>query len=128
MSRVLVQTSDIAGFFDRARMVAQKADRGEFIEEKITLSFEDPKQMFAVLSEQRRRLMQEVMLEPKTISELSRKLHRKREVITKDISLLERAGLVVSRKQSNPGHGIQKLVSAVAAKIEMLATLEAAQM
>lgn len=66
MRKVSVQISDIAGFFDRARLVAQKADRGEIIEEKITLSFEDPQQMFSVLSEQHRRLMQEVVREPKT--------------------------------------------------------------
>ena len=69
MSKVLVQTSDTAVFFDRARTAAQKADRGDFFEEKLTLSFEDPQRMFAVLSEQRRRLMLEVMREPKTINE-----------------------------------------------------------
>ena len=126
MSKVLVQTSDAVGFFDRARAVAQKADRGDFFEEKLTLSFEDPQRMFAVLSEQRRRLMLEVMREPKTINELSKSLHRNRSSIAKDVGLLERAGLVTSHKQPNPGHGVQRLVCAVAAKIEVSATLEAA--
>jgi predicted transcriptional regulator len=127
MSNVLLKTSDVAGFFDRARTAAQKADRGDFFEEKLTLSFEDPKRMFAVLSEQRRRLMSEVMREPKTISELSKRLHRNRSTITKDVGVLERAGLVRSHKQPNPaGHGVQKLVCALAAKIEVSATLEAA--
>jgi predicted transcriptional regulator len=126
MSKVLVQTSDAVGFFDRARAVAQKADRGDFFEEKLTLSFEEPKRMFEVLSEQRRRLMSEVMREPKTINELSKSLHRNRSSIAKDVGLLERAGLVTSHKQPNPGHGVQRLVCAVAAKIEVSATLEAA--
>ena len=126
MSKVLVQTSDTAAFFDRARTAAQKADRGDFFEEKLTLSFEDPQRMFAVLSEQRRRLMLEVMREPKTINELSKSLHRNRSSITKDVGVLERAGLVKSSKQSNPGHGVQTLVCALAAKIEVSATLEAA--
>jgi len=126
MSNVLVQTSDTAAFFDRARTAAQKADRGDFFEEKLTLSFEDPKRMFAVLSEQRRRLMLEVMREPKTISELAKRLNRNRSTITKDVGVLERAGLVKSTKQSNPGHGVQKLVCALAAKIEVSTTLEAA--
>ena len=79
--------------------------------------------MFTVLSEARRRLMLEIMREPRTISELSDRLHRDRAAVTKDISLLERLGLVVSQRQSNPGHGIQKIVRAVAARIEMVATL-----
>jgi len=79
--------------------------------------------MFAVLSEGRRRLMLEVMHEPRTINELSRRLHRNRSAISKDVGLLEKAGLLVSQRQANPGHGIQKVVRSVAPRIEMVATL-----
>jgi predicted transcriptional regulator len=123
MTKVVIRTDEIAGFFDRARAAAKRADRGEKFEGKVTLSFEDPQRMFTVLSEGRRRLMLEVMHEPKSISELSQRLHRNRAAITKDISLLERVGLVVSERQNNPGHGIQKVVRSVAPKIEMVATL-----
>ena len=92
-------------------------------EGKVTLSFEDPQQMFSVLSEARRRLMLEVMREPKTINELSKRLHRNRSTVTKDVGLLERVGLLVSQREANPGHGIQKVVRSVAPKIEMVATL-----
>src|SRR5665811_1013836 len=90
---------------------------------KVTLSFEDPQRMFTVLSEERRRLMSEVMHEPKTINELTSRLRRNRSAITKDVGMLERMGLIVSSRQSNPGHGIQKLVQSIAPKIEMVATL-----
>jgi predicted transcriptional regulator len=93
------------------------------VEGKVTLSFEDPQQMFTVLSEQHRRLMSEVMHEPKTINELTSRLRRNRSSITKDVGLLEKLGLIVSSRQSAPGHGIQKLVQSVAPKIEMVATL-----
>ena len=79
--------------------------------------------MIAVLSEGRRRLMLEVMHEPRTINELSRRLHRNRSAISKDVGLLEKAGLLVSQRQANPGHGIQKVVRSVAPRIEMVATL-----
>ena len=79
--------------------------------------------MFTVPSEARRRLMLEVMHQPKTINELTHRLQRKRSSITKDIGLLEKLGLLVSHRQANPGHGIQKLVQSVAPKIEMVATL-----
>lgn len=123
MAKVVIRTDDVAGFFARAKDAARRADRGMPCEGKVTLSFEDPQQMFNVLSEARRRLMLEVMREPRTISELSKRLHRNRSTVTKDVGLLERMGLLVSHRQVNPGHGIQKVVRSVAAKIEMVATL-----
>ena len=123
MTKIVIRTDDVAEFFSRAGDAARRADRGKVFEGKVTLSFEDPQQMFTVLSEARRRLMLEVMHEPKTINELSHRLHRNRSAITKDVGLLEKMGLLVSQRQSNPGHGIQKVVRSVALKIEMVATL-----
>ena len=113
----------MAGFFSRAEDAALRAERGGPFEGGITLSFEDPQRMLTVLSEARRRLMREVMQEPRTIDELSHRLHRHRSAITKDVGLLEQVGLLVSQRQANPGHGIQKVVRAVAREIEMVATL-----
>ena len=123
MTKVIIRTDDVDGFFARAKDAARRADRGQPFENKITLAFEDPQRMFTVLSEARRRLMLEVMHEPKSINELSQSLHRNRSAITKDVGLLERFGLLVTQRQANPGHGIQKVVRSVASKIEMVATL-----
>lgn len=124
MTKVIIRTDDVAGFFARAKDAARRADRGEAFEEgKVTLSFEDPQRMFALLSEARRRLMLEVLHEPRTINELSQRLHRDRSAITKDVGLLEKMGLLVSQRQCNPGHGIQKFVRSVAPRIELVATL-----
>ncbi len=123
MTQVIIRTDPVKGFFDRARKAAQKADRSESLKKSATFSFEDPQEMFMVLSQARRRLMLEVMDEPKTITQLTAKLHRERSAITKDIGLLEKLGLLVSQKRSNPGHGVEKLVRAVAPKIELIASL-----
>jgi predicted transcriptional regulator len=123
MTKVIIRTDDVEGFFARAKDAARRADRGQAFEGKVTLSFEDPQRMFTVLSEARRRLMLEVMHEPRTINELTHRLHRNRSAITKDVGLLEKVGLLVSQRQANPGHGIQKMVRSVAPKIEMVATL-----
>ena len=124
MTKLVTRTDDVAGFFSRAKEAARQADRGEAFEGRVTLSFEDPQRMFTVLSQARRRLMLEVMREPRTISELSQRLHRNRSTVTKDVGLLERAGLLVSQRRANPaGHGVQKIVLSVGAKIEMVATL-----
>jgi predicted transcriptional regulator len=123
MSKVIVRTGSTSHFFARAKTAARRADQGQRLEKCVTFSFEDPQRMFSVLSEARRQLMLEVMQEPKTISELSQKLHRNRAAITKDIGMLEKLGLVVATRQTNPGHGIQKVVRSIAPKIEMVATL-----
>ena len=123
MTKVVIRNDDVEGFFVRAKDAARRADRGQAFEGKVTLSFEDPQRMFTVLSEARRRLMLEVMHEPRTINELTQRLHRNRSAITKDVGLLEKVGLVVSQRLANPGHGIQKVVRSIAPKIEMVATL-----
>jgi predicted transcriptional regulator len=123
MTKMIIRTDTVEGFFDRAKKAAQKSDRGESFKKSATFSFEDPQEMFMVLSEARRRLMLEVMNEPKTITQLTHKLHRDRSAINKDIGLLEKIGLLVTQKISNPGHGIEKRVQTVAPKIEMIATL-----
>ncbi len=123
MTKVVVRSDSVDDFFARAKDAARRADRGERFDGCVTFSFEDPQRMFAVLSEARRRLMLEVMHEPKTISQLSSRLHRNRSAVTKDVGMLEKLGLIVSNRQVNPGHGIQKVVKAVAPKIEMVATL-----
>lgn len=123
MSKVVVRTDDVAGFFARAQAAAQRADEGRAFTGQVTLSFEDPQRMFAVLSATRRQLMLEVMREPKTISQLTARLHRNRSAITNDVGMLEGLGLLVSDRETHPGHGIQKVVRAVAPKIELVATL-----
>ena len=71
MTKVVVRTGDFSEFFSRAKNAARRADQGEPFDGRVTLSFEDPQRMFAVLSAARCRLMIEVMNEPRTISQLS---------------------------------------------------------
>lgn len=123
MSKVVIRTDTGDAFFARAKDTARRADQGQDFDGKVTLSFEDPQRMFTVLSEERRRLMREVMREPQTIKDLTSRLHRNRSAIAKDVGLLERIGLVVSSRQPNPGHGFQKVVRSIAPKIELVATL-----
>ena len=123
MSKVIVRSGDTEGFFKRARQAARRADQGLAVEGTVTLTYEDPQVMFTLLSDVRRQIMLQVMTESKTISELSRCLRRDRSSVSKDLSVLERQGLIVSRRESNPGHGVQKSVRAVAPRIEVMAVL-----
>lgn len=49
MTKVVIRTDEVAGFFLRAKEVARRADQRQSFEEKVTLSFEDPQRMFTVL-------------------------------------------------------------------------------
>jgi hypothetical protein len=57
------------------------------------------------------------------IASVTKRSHFYRSAITKDVGLLEKFGLIVSNREANPGHGIQKMVRTVAPKIELMATL-----
>jgi len=81
MTKGMIRTDQVEGFFDRARKAAQKADRGESFKRTAIFSFEDPQDMFTVLLKSLRRLLLEVMNEPKTMTQLTLKLHRERSAI-----------------------------------------------
>jgi predicted transcriptional regulator len=121
MTRAVLRVDDVDGFLSRAREAAQRADRGQALDQRVTLSFEDSQRMFTVLSAARRRLMVEVMRGSCSIADLSRRLHRQRASVTKDVRLLELSGLVVSRRELNPGHRVHKVVRAVAPTIDIVA-------
>ena len=55
--KVIIRTESLEEFLVQARDTAQKVDRGEFLDESVTFSFEDSREMYKVLSEVRRRRM-----------------------------------------------------------------------
>lgn len=122
--RVVIRTGDEAEFFAAAKDAARRADQGEPFEGTITLSFEDPRRLLEVLTRNRQALVREVMRQPDTIPDLAKRLGRDRISVTKDVSLLEKLGVVQSERVSNPGHGINKLVRPVARRVELVSVIE----
>ena len=122
--RVIIRTSDEQDFFAAAKDAARRADRGEPFDGTITLSFEDTRRMFEVLTQNRQALVREVMRQPDTIPDLAKRLGRDRISVSKDVSLLEKVGVVLSERVSNPGHGIHKLVRPVARRVELVSVIE----
>ena len=122
--QVTVRTGTADDFFELSKDAARRMDRGERMRGIVTLIFEDPRRMFAVLSDERRRLMRALLKAPQSVGELTQALKRDRAMVAKDVRALEEAGLVVTRRAPNPGHGVRTLVAPVAARIELVATLE----
>jgi len=86
---------DVNRIFDNP----QAAERE--VAHRVYVSIEDlPK----VLSGERVRLIHEIRRRQYTIGELASKLHRKRENISRDLSLLQRYGIVEMRKSGRERH------------------------
>ena len=122
-NKLTVRTGTAEDFFALAKDAARRIDRGDRMRGTVTLLFEDPGRMFAVLSEERRRLMRAVLRSPQTLAQLTHALKRDRAAVTKDVQMLEVAGLVVTQREPNPGHGVRTLVAPTARRIELVATL-----
>lgn len=58
-----------------------------------------------------------------TLSNLAVKLKRDRKAVIRDVTLLEKLGLLRILTQPNPGHGIVKVVEPLAKKYHVAATL-----
>ena len=123
MTTLLIRTDSVDSFFARARNAARKADCGENFMEKMTITFEDPQQMFMVLSVARRRIMIEVMKKPQTIKDLVHNLNRNRSTIVRDIHFLERKGLLICQESSAECNAREKIIRSVAPRIELVAML-----
>lgn len=119
--KVIIQQEGFDAFLDRVRDKTRRADRGEEIPNATIISFSSADDLLETLTPQRKRLLEAVLVEYKSISVLQDELHRARSAITRDISLLERLGLLITQFVSNPGHGQRKEVRAAARKIELKA-------
>lgn len=122
-TKVVLKTGSTEEFFGRLRERAKKLDRGETLPAGITISFEDPMEMLKVLSSERVRLLRRVKEESQQISALATGLKRDVRAVSRDVSLLEKAGLLRTSYQANPGHGRLKVVEPVAQEYKLVASL-----
>jgi predicted transcriptional regulator len=122
-SRINLKVDSTEGFFNRLRERAKKLDRGETLPSEITISFEDPMDLLKVLTAERVRLLRRVKEESQQISVLAIGLSRDLRAVSRDVSLLEKAGLLRTSYQANPGHGRLKIVEPVAQEYKLVASL-----
>lgn len=99
------------------------ADAGKALPEEHTITFEDPLEMVRTLSAARIVLLRAVKMYPGSITSLSTRLKRDRSAVTRDVAILEKAGLVTVEQKVLPGHGQMKEVKATALRLKLEAFL-----
>jgi predicted transcriptional regulator len=123
-TKVTVAIGGLDEYVKRSTERARKIDRGEAIKPEINITFADPADLLAVLAAERRRLLHTLRKQKVTISVsgLAEILGRDRKAVARDVELLESHGLLRTRRETNPGHGVNTLVEPLAKKYHLTAT------
>lgn len=122
-SKVSIKTGSVDEFFKSVRENAKKIDRGEAIEPGITITFEDPLEMLQFLSAERVRLLRKTKSGALPIAHLASQLKRDLRAVSRDVTRLEKAGLLRTSYRTNPGHGRCKIVEPVAREFVLTASI-----
>lgn len=122
-NKIKIATASADEFFGRVLHNARKLDRGEDIEPGITITFEDPLEMLEILTSKRLRLLREAKSGAVPIASLASQLKRDIRAVSRDVSRLEKAGLLRTSYQTNPGHGRFKVVEPVAKEFVLTASI-----
>ena len=121
--KLKINMDGFEGYAKRAAARARKLDRRERIKAEVTITFDNPLAMLEVLTAERIRLVQKVRTKSSSISALAAALGRDPKSVRRDVLKLERAGVVRTREQINPGHGRVKVVEPVARECQLTAVL-----
>jgi predicted transcriptional regulator len=119
--KLVVSTGGLAGYERRALKRARKLDRGEPIRPQANIVFDDPLAMVEVLTPERLRLVRKIRRKSASISALAAALNRDPKSVRRDVLKLERAGVVRTREEVNPGHGRVRIVEPIAREYRLTA-------
>jgi predicted transcriptional regulator len=124
MNSVKVSSGSVEDFFKRSHERAVKLDRKEKLPTDFRITFEDPADLMRALSAQRVKMLQVVKRNARpTVTKLATMLKRDRKSVTRDVVVLEKLGLIRTKTEVNPGHGVVKVVEPLAKKYHLTATL-----
>jgi len=121
--KTTIRTDGFEGYANRAASRARRLDRSEPVEAEITLTFADPLDLLEVLTANRLRLVEAARKQKHSLSSLAAALKRDPKSVRRDVVKLERAGMLRTYEESNPGHGRVRIVEPIAESVELRATL-----
>ncbi|HWG22376.1 MAG TPA: HTH domain-containing protein [Terracidiphilus sp.] len=112
--KTMIYTDGMGGWAKRAGVRAKAADEGRRIPPSRGITFESPADMVRLLTPTRLNLLQAVKKRTVSIQELAGELGRDVSAVRRDVTALEKFGIVSSRHIVNPGHGRVRVISAPA--------------
>ena len=124
---VKLETGTVDEFFERSKVRAKKLDRGGKLPAEFRITFEDPSDLLRVLSAERLRVLRTIRTirtrTKPTVSGLAIILKRDRRAVSRDVKLLEGLGLLRTREEANPGHGVMMVIEPLAEIYHLEATV-----
>lgn len=115
-----VKTGNVEDFLSHVKSTMRAADKGEPIKQQsATLTFVDAAEMLHFLSAAKIKLINSIRKHPDTITNIAKLIKRNRASVYRDISELEKFGLVKTHEEINPGHGRHKIVELIAPMLKL---------
>ena len=105
-----IKSGTLSEFFVSAKETAREIDKGERLTKKNVI-WVDPLDLLLLLKPERTNLVKYLRKEKRVIfSELMQVLNRSSSSLNNDLKILSKYDLVRITKETNPGHGIHKIV------------------
>ncbi len=111
--RTGIGTGTVDAFFERGHLIAAALDAGRSVASGVRLTFERAEDLARFLRPRRLAFFRAVRERPGTIGDLAIRLTRSRESLTKDLRLLESAGLVTVTRVADSRQGPLDLIEPV---------------
>jgi predicted transcriptional regulator len=109
-----IHTDGLEGWAKRASARAKAMDEGRAIAPSRGITFESAAEMVRLLTPARLHLFEAVKKRTVSIKDLAELLGRDVSAVRRDVSALEKFGIVHSQQAVNPGHGRVRMISAPA--------------
>lgn len=112
--RTTIHTDGFEGWAKRARPRAKALDESRKVTPSRGITFESAAEMARLLTPARLDLFDRVKVRPYPLKDLAASLKRDVSAVRRDVTALEKYGIVQSEQVVNPGHGRVRVVSAPA--------------
>ncbi len=107
---VELKAGSMKDFFSSAKETAKEIDNKKKITEK-NIIWVDPLDLMAILKPERTRIVQYLRKKKRVFfSDLMSDMHRTPVSLNNDLKILSRYQLIKIFKESNPGHGVHKVI------------------
>jgi predicted transcriptional regulator len=107
---VEIKSGTLSDFFASAKETAREIDQGKRLTPKKTI-WVDPQDLMLLLKPERTALVKYLREETKVVfSDLMVAMRRSPASLNNDLKILSRYDLIKITKESNPGHGVNKVI------------------